>query len=108
MKPKTRKSTSPVSALSSSRFVNLEDIGRAYDELSPKFAGRKEDYFGPAYISKKFKISIEEAASFVNFGGHSYGIDGFFYDTGGKSLYLFVFRWSDDHMSFKAALDALG
>ena len=108
MKPKTKRSTSPVSALSSSRFVNFEEISRAYDELSPKYAGRKEEYFGPLYISKKFNISTEEAASFVNFAGHSYGIDGFYFDAVGKNLYLFVFRWSDDHMSFKSALDTLG
>jgi hypothetical protein len=86
----------------------MEEIEKIYHELSPTYHGRKDDYFGVAYITKRFNIPAEHAATFVNFKGENYGIDGFYHDKSDNSLYLFVFRWSDDPMAFKDALDSLG
>jgi len=103
-----QKTTSSYLTPPSSKFVTLEEIGKAYGELSPKHGGSRESYFGVVYISKKFNIPIDEATSFVNFEGKNYGFDGFYYDPNGKALNLFVFRWSDDHMTFKDAVDKIG
>ena len=88
--------------------MTAEEIEKIYHELSPTYHGRKEGYFGVAYIAKRFNIPAEHAATFINFEGENHGIDGFYHDESDNSLYLFVFRWSDDPMAFKDALDSLG
>lgn len=92
------------------KFVSKEEINRAYNLLSQSVEGKEEDYFGVVYIAKKFSISLQEATKFIAFNGGiaNSGIDGYYFDKEKKSFYLFVFRWSEDHTSFKDALDNLG
>jgi hypothetical protein len=91
-----------------SKYVNQEEVDKAYERLSDKYGGKKEDYFGIAYIANKFDVPFEEAATFVAIGGTDYGIDGFYHDKNAKSIFLYTFRWSSDHMAFKEPLEKLG
>lgn len=105
----TKNASSSISLpLSSSKFVNLEEINSLYSKMSSRYHGKKEDYFALVYISKRFNISIEQASSFVNFEGDDYCTNAFYYSEVNKSLFLFVFKWSTDHMAFKDALNRLG
>jgi hypothetical protein len=110
LKMKSKRTPSYSVATVSSLLVSAGELSRAYEELSHKHHGRKEDYFGAVYISKRFNISVEHAAAYVTFDGgkNSHGIDGFYHDVVNKDLYIFAFRWTEDHMAFKDALDVLG
>jgi AIPR protein len=93
---------------SKSRTVTEEQLSELHKALSPKCGGHREDYFGVAYISSRFGISPEQLLSNVAFGGTEFGVDGYYHDKPNRTLYLFVFRWSEDHMSFKDPLTKLG
>jgi len=93
----------------STRFINQDEINEVYQNLSPTHGGSREDYFGVVYISKKFNIPLSEAAKFVILGQKiDAGIDAYYHDEKVRTFYLYVFRWSADHMSFKVALEKLG
>lgn len=89
------------------KTVTQEQINELHKAFSARFGGNKEDYFGVAYIANKFNIEPELILSNIAFGGTEFGIDGYYNDMPNKTLYLFTFRWSADHMSFKDALDKL-
>jgi hypothetical protein len=104
-----RRATVQSSFSLSSPFVSRDEISKAYNELSPKYGGKRNQYFGVIFISKQFKIPLNLAASFINFqDSDPYGVDGFFHDLADRTLFLFVFRWSSDHLSFKNALENIG
>ncbi|MGH9991628.1 MAG: AIPR family protein [Nitrososphaera sp.] len=91
------------------RFINQSEIDKVYRALSPNLGGKKENYFGVLYLSKKFGIPENEAASFVALDGTTNdGIDAYYYDKNKKTLYLYVFRWSEDHILFREPLERLG
>jgi hypothetical protein len=77
-------------------FTDLGDLG-----------GRKEDYFPVLYMAKKFKCEPRDIAQQVAFGGNDYGIDAYFIDRPSKNLYLFQFKWSEDHNLFKDSMERL-
>jgi hypothetical protein len=43
----------------------------------------------------------------VAFGGEDYGIDGYHFDKAKRNLYLFQFKWSNDHEQFKPGFRTL-
>ena len=90
------------------KSVTLEQINELYSAFSPRCGGKKEDYFGIAYISNRFGVPPEQLLSYVAFGGTEYGVDGYYFDKQDSTFYIFAFRWSEDHMSFKDPLDNLG
>jgi hypothetical protein len=90
------------------RTVSEEQLAELYKKFSPNCGGRKEDYFGVGYISAKFSIPPEQALSNVAFGGTDFGIDGYYHDRSNATFYIFTFRWSSDHLSFKVPLEKLG
>jgi hypothetical protein len=90
------------------RTVTQEHLDELYKAFSRNCGGRKEDYFGIAYISAKFNVPPSQVISNVAFGGTEFGIDGYYLDRSSSTLYIFAFRWSDDHLSFKEPLDRLG
>src|SRR5688572_10249272 len=92
----------------STRFVSEEDIKEAYNSLGPTFGGNKEDYFGVVYLAKHFNIPLNEAAPYVAIGGTDAGLDAYYLDKDRKALYMYAFRWTNDHMSFRVALERLG
>ncbi len=84
-----------------------KELDQIYSDYSTKYEGRKEDYFALLHLTKKFKISVNEAAPCVAFGGRDYGIDAYWIDRQGRNLYLFQFKWSEDHNQFKESLDRI-
>ena len=46
-------------------------------------------------------------ANQVAFGNHDYGLDGFYLDREAKNLFLYQFKWSENHNLFKESLDRL-
>ncbi|MCI0561899.1 MAG: AIPR family protein [Nitrososphaera sp.] len=91
------------------KFVSQTEIDQIYSALSPTLGGRKENYFGVLYLSKKFNIPESEAASFVAIEGTTdAGIDAYYHDKDKKTLYMYVFRWSEDHIQFREPLEKLG
>ncbi len=68
--------------------ITQAEINDAYKNLSRRYEGRKEDYFGLLYLSKKFNLTLDDAAQFVAFGGNDYGIDGFFLTKKEKSVFV--------------------
>jgi len=101
------KSPSSASA-GKAKTVTLEQITELHSVLSPRCGGRKEDYFGVAYISNRFGVSPEQILSYVAFGSTEYGVDAYYFDRQNATFYIFTFRWSEDHMSFKDPLNKLG
>jgi hypothetical protein len=97
----------PATAIS--KFVSQGEIDEAYKSLSPTLGGKKDNYFGVLYLSKKFNVPPNEAASFVAVDGTTdAGIDAYYHDKDKKTLYLHVFRWSEDHIQFREPLENLG
>ena len=97
----------PANAIS--KFVSQGEIDEAYKGLSSTLGGKKDNYFGVLYLSKKFNVPPNEAASFVAVDGTTdAGIDAYYHDKDKRTLYLYVFRWSEDHIQFREPLENLG
>jgi len=71
------------------------------------YGGRKEDYFALIYLSRHFKIDVEDFAHRVAFGGNDYGIDAYHIDPASRNLYLYQFKWSESHALFKESMKRL-
>src|SRR5258708_14825073 len=78
-----------------------------YAEHRGRYGGRKEDYFAILYLTRKFKIDVNEIAHQVAFGGNDYGLDAYFVDRDARNLYLFQFKWSEDQGQFKGSMERL-
>lgn len=81
--------------------ITQENLDQVFEKYHGLYGGIKNDYFGLIYLSKKFNKAIEDVAYEVAFGSHDYGIDGFHIDKESKVLYLFQFKWSENHLLFK-------
>jgi hypothetical protein len=88
-------------------LIENKEINGAYRELSNQYKGRKDNYFALLYLVKKFKITSEEASACVSFGENECGIDAFYHDRTTRNLYLFQFKWSEDHLLFRDPLQRL-
>ncbi len=53
-----------------------------FAEHGGRYGSRKEDYFALLYLTRKFKVEVEEIAHQVAFGGNDYGLDAYFVDRG--------------------------
>lgn len=78
-----------------------------YAEYKASYGGRREDYFALLYLTRKFGVTVEEVAHQVAFGGNDYGVDAYFLDRGAKNLYLYQFKWTEDHGQFKGSMERL-
>src|SRR5437867_5578759 len=101
-------STGLSSSTSRSKTVTEEQLSELHKTLSASCGGCREDYFGIAYISNRFGVSPEQLLSNVALGGTEFGVDGYYHDKPSRTLYIFTFRWSEDHLSFKDPLVKLG
>jgi hypothetical protein len=88
-------------------LIENKEINGAYKKLSNQYKGRKDNYFALLYLMKKFKITLEEASSCVSFGENECEIDAFYHDRTTRNLYLFQFKWSEDHLLFRDQLQRL-
>jgi hypothetical protein len=66
-----------------------------------------EDYFPFIYFLKKFNIGPEEICHQVAFGNNDYGIDAYYFDRQARNLYLYQFKFSENHNLFKESLERL-
>src|SRR3989475_5798834 len=96
-----------MSRMSTTVLIRNQEINNACSGFSSKYSGRKEDYFALLYLMKKFNLTLEEAASQVCFGGNECAIDEFYHDKGTRNLYLFQFKWSENHLLFKDSFEKL-
>jgi len=87
--------------------ITQREIDETYKTYKKYYEGRREDYFALLYLSKKFNLSLEEAASYIAFGGNDYGVDAFYFVEEKRNLYLYQFKWSVDHMLFKSSFQRL-
>ena len=83
----------------------------ALDELVAEhkgsWGGCDEDYFALIYLRKRFKANVEDVKHQVAFGGKDYGIDAYYIDHAAHNLYLYQFKWTENHQQFKISLDRL-
>ena len=92
--------------MSTTLLVKHKELDEASCGLAA-YGGRKEDYFALLYLMKKFNISHEEAALHVCFGGNECAVDAFYFDKTTRNLYLYQFKWSEDHLAFKQSFERL-
>lgn len=84
-----------------------QELNQVYSDWSERYGGCKEDYFACMYLKSKFRCEIPELAPRIAFGGNDYGLDAYFIDRDAKNLYLFQFKWSENHSLFKDSFDRL-
>jgi hypothetical protein len=84
-----------------------QELEQIYSDYKDKFNGRKEDYFALLYLCRKFKCTPEQIGNQVDFQGHDYGLDAFYLDRPSFNLYLYQFKWSEDHNLFKQSMQRL-
>jgi hypothetical protein len=84
-----------------------QELDQIYSDYKDKFNGRKEDYFALLYLCRKFKCTPEQIANQVDFQGHDYGLDAFYLDRPSFNLYLYQFKWSENHDLFKQSMERL-
>ena len=89
------------------KTIDQQRLDSLYAEHHGRYGGRKEDYFALLYLTRKFKVDVDEIAHQVAFGGNDYGIDSYFFDRDARNLYLFQFKWSEDHGQFKGSMERL-
>lgn len=83
------------------------ELDQFHSDWSEKYGGCKEDYFACMYLSSKFHCSVPTVAPRIAFGGNDYGLDAYWIDPEAKNLYLYQFKWSENHNLFKDSLDRL-
>lgn len=87
--------------------ADQQRLDSMFSENKASYGGRREDYFALLYLTRKFGVSVEEVAHQVAFGGNDYGIDAYYFDRPSRNLYLYQFKWTDDHTQFKGAMTRL-
>lgn len=87
--------------------ITQQELDQAFSDYEKKYGGRKEDYFALLYLSKEYNCPIEELEQQVAFGGNDYGIDAFHFDKERHNLYIFQFKWSENHNLFKESFKRL-
>lgn len=84
--------------------ITQRDIDQIYSDHRNIHGGAKEDYFGTLYLMREFDMDVETALAQTTFGGRDYGMDGFHFDRSTGNLYLYQFKWSEDHNLFRESL----
>lgn len=84
--------------------ITQRNIDQLHSDHREIHGGTKEDYFGTLYLMKAFDLDLETALAQTTFGGRDYGVDGFHFDRSTGNLYLFQFKWSEDHNLFRDSL----
>lgn len=87
--------------------VDQQKLDAIQADYGKRYGGRVEDCFALLYLSRKFKRDMEEVAHQVAWGGNDYGIDAYFVDPDARNLYLYQFKWSEDHGQFKGSMERL-
>jgi len=80
--------------------INRE-VDQAFSDLKESCGGVRNDYFGLVYMEREMGLERDRAVAQVAFGGNDYGVDGFHFDSAKRILYLFQFKYSDNHALFR-------
>ncbi|HTW92782.1 MAG TPA: AIPR family protein [bacterium] len=89
-------------------IVTQRELDQTFKEHSVHYGGVKEDYFAVLYLMREYGYqSVEEVACQVAFGGDDYGFDAFHLDMTRRNLYLFQFKWSENHTLFRESFRRL-
>lgn len=83
------------------------ELDQTFSDWSEMYGGCKEDYFACMYLTSKFHCTVPNVAARIAFGGNDYGLDAYYIDPEAKNLYLYQFKWSENHNLFKESLDRL-
>jgi hypothetical protein len=83
------------------------DLKKFHATHCERFGGCIEDYFALQYLVRKFACDIGAIANQVAFGGNDFGLDAFYIDRPSRNLYLYQFKWSEDHALFNGSMDRL-
>jgi AIPR protein len=83
------------------------ELDQMHSDWSERYAGCKEDYFACLYLTSKFRCTVPDIASRIAFGGNDFGLDAYYIDPEAKNLYLYQFKWSENHNLFRDSLDRL-
>jgi hypothetical protein len=83
------------------------ELDQVHSDWFEKYGGCKEDYFACMYLTAKFHCSVPSVGARIAFGGNDYGLDAYYIDPDTKNLYLYQFKWSENHNLFKESLDRL-
>jgi len=83
------------------------ELDQLHSDYGGKYKGCKEGYFACLHLTKKFNCRLEDIGAKVSFGNNDYGIDAYYVDRQTQTLYLFQFKWSENHNLFKESLDRL-
>jgi hypothetical protein len=84
-----------------------QQLDALYSANLSAYGGRREDYFAALYLTRKFKVGIDEIAHQIAFGGNDYGIDAYYIDRDTRNLYLYQFKWTEEHNQFKGSMERL-
>ena len=84
-----------------------QELDQLHSEYGPKYKGMKEDYFALLYLTRKFNLRVEQTVGQVAFGNNDYGFDAYHIDREGRNLFLYQFKWSENHNLFKESLDRI-
>lgn len=87
--------------------ADQQRLDTLYAQHKASYVGRREDYFALLYLTRKFGVTVEEVAHQVAFGGNDYGLDAYHLDRRSGNLYLYQFKWTEDHSQFKGAMERL-
>ena len=87
--------------------ITQKDLDQAFIDYKSTYGGVKEDYFSLLYLMKTYNLSHEEASVQIAFGNNDYGVDAFYLDQRKGNLYLFQFKWSENHQLFKESFNRL-
>jgi hypothetical protein len=87
--------------------IGSDDLKRIYEKNKSTHIARLEDWFPALYLSQRFQCEISDIQHQVAFGNSDYGIDAFYYDEKKMNLYLYQFKWSQDHNLFKESIERL-
>ncbi len=76
----------------------LDDL---YSQYRGTYGGVRQDYFALVYLKKRFNAAVEDLRYRVAFGGNDYGLDGYYIDREAHNLYLYQFKWTENHGQFR-------
>ena len=69
-------------------------VAQAASELRGRRGGVDNDYFGLLFLEKEFRLSRDEAAEQIAYGGNDFGIDGYHVDRQARNFHLLQFKFS--------------
>jgi len=83
------------------------ELKQLHADHQKTYGGRYEDYFALHYLMKKFRRPAEDLLRQIAFGNNDYGVDAYHVDRETRNLYLYQFKWSENHNLFTESLARL-